>query len=82
MLEILGKPYSQRPPIKEEYPVMVKAWSAHLLFSDSIFKGHVQWVEINSHLPKLYNEQNHVKQEFKEWVPVSSEINHFYRWVF
>ena len=72
MLEILGKPYSQRPPIKEEYPVMVKARSAHLYFLAPFSKGMYNGVEINSHLPQPYKEQNHVKQEFKEWV--SSEI--------
>ena len=29
-------------------------------------------VEMNSHLPQLYKEQNHLKQKFKKWV--ASEI--------
>ena len=36
-------------------------------FFGSIFKGH-NGVEINSHLAQPYKEQNHIKQEFKEWV--------------
>ena len=60
-------------PLKND----ILSWLKHGVqinyFLAPVSKGTYNGVEINSHLPQTYKEQNHVKQEFKEWV--SSEIN-------
>ena len=59
-------------PLKKDILSWLKQGVNINYFLAPFSKGMYNGLEINSHLPQPYKEQNHVKQEFKEWV--ASEI--------